>query len=205
MSTDIRLTASESNWRLFSVRKADPAFLTFWRKILVRDHFQCHYCGFKAKQFQQVVNANGNYLDNRRSNLVTTCCFCAQCLFLESVGIGELGGGSIIYLPQMKQTQLNAWCHTAFAAIAGATQAGVKAKSIYRSLKLRSQLVEKQMGEGMSNPVFLGRLLIDAQLGEKTYKQEDIVRDLRLLPSLAKFSNQARVWLDAAIQGFAGS
>ena len=42
---------------------------------------------------------------NKVSNLVTACCFCGQCCFLESVSVGKYGGGTLIYLPEIDQAQ----------------------------------------------------------------------------------------------------
>ncbi|MBT8506347.1 hypothetical protein B1F79_01360 [Coxiella-like endosymbiont of Rhipicephalus sanguineus] len=37
-------------------------------------------------------------------------------------------------------------------------------RNIYRSFKLRSRAVEKQLGEGLSNPGLFGQLLVDSQM-----------------------------------------
>src|SRR3990167_853616 len=158
---DITLSATESNWRLFMVRKADSAFLTFQNKIQSRDDHTCQYCGFRAKHHLEVVNHNANYRDNRASNLLTACGFCSQCFFLESVGKGDFGGGTLIYLPEMTQGELNALCHVLFSTIMMGSSNASQARNIYRSFKLRSQIVEKQLGEGLSNPALLGRLVVD--------------------------------------------
>ena len=78
----LKLAASPSSWRLYSARKADARFKSFELKIFQRDRYTCQFCGFQAKFFQEIVNADGNYSNNRSSNLLTACCFCAQCFFL---------------------------------------------------------------------------------------------------------------------------
>lgn len=94
----IVLTATANNWRLFMVRKADPAFLAFQKKIHARDHHTCQFCGFQAKDHLETINLNGNYLDNKRDNLATACGLCVQCFFLEAVGKSDFGGGVLIGL-----------------------------------------------------------------------------------------------------------
>ena len=52
----ITLTTSEGNWRLFVARKADESFQRFSERIWGRDSYTCQFCGFQAKQYQEVVN-----------------------------------------------------------------------------------------------------------------------------------------------------
>ena len=83
---ELQLAANLNGWRLFARRREDKAFLPVAQRVYDRDHYMCQYCGFQAKEFQEVVNIDGNYAHNTMSNLITACCFCSQCLFLESVG-----------------------------------------------------------------------------------------------------------------------
>lgn len=93
MLRDIELMATANNWRLFMLRRGDPAFLSFQEKIHARDRFTCQFCGFQAKENLESINLNGNYLDNKKENLATACGLCAQCFFLEAVGKSDFGGG----------------------------------------------------------------------------------------------------------------
>lgn len=194
----IKLLATDSNWRLFMVRKADSAFLTFQNRVFERDQYTCRYCGFKSKQFLEVINRDCNYLNNRLSNLVTACGFCTQCFFLESVGQGGFGGGVLIYLPEMSQNELNAFCHILFASMAGGKDFNA-ARNVYRSYKLRTQPIEKQWGEGFSTPALLGRLLIDTHGEAKTVLNAELSESLRLLPDPSRFSSQIQDGLLAAL------
>ena len=142
---------------MFAIRKADPAFLDFGKKILERDEYTCQFCGFQAKQYQEIVNLDNNYLNNKTTNLVTACCFCTQGFFLEAVGKNEYGGGALIYLPEISQNELNSFCHVLFCAIANATNYRTDAQNVYRTLKLRAKIVEQELGEGLQNPTLLGR------------------------------------------------
>lgn len=198
-TTSLQLKASASAWRMYSARKSDPKFSDYEKKIWQRDNYTCHYCGFQAKKFQDVVNLDGNFSNNRLLNLVTACCFCSQCFFLESVGVGGFGGGSLIYLPEMTQEKLNGLCHVLFCAITNNTGYKQSAQTIYRSFKYRSQLVEDKFGEGTSDPSLMGQLLIDANIANDQEKMKDIFENLRLLPSRAKFRKQIEHWAAAAI------
>lgn len=199
----IKLTSVPNAWRLFSIRKNDPAFKKYSQQIFDRDHYVCQFCGFQAMQYQEVINLDHNYLNNKLPNLVTACCFCAQCFFLEAVGKDDYGGGSLIYLPEISQNDLNGFCHVLFCAMANATNYRTDAQNIYRSLKMRTQLVEKQIGEGMSDPALLGRLIIDTPDKDRVAISETILKPLRLLPSQTKFSKQIETWARAALEELA--
>ncbi len=192
---DLTLSATESNWRLFMVRKADPTFLTFQEKIHARDNYVCQYCGFHAKKHLEVVNLNGNYRDNRADNLRTACSFCAQCFFLEAIGKGEFGSGTLIYLPEMTQGKLNALCHVLFATMLGGSSNATQARTIYRSFKLRGQVIEKKLGEGFSNPALLGRLLVDSRAVNVEKLNAELESKVRLLPDMTSFAVNIVEWI----------
>lgn len=195
----LKLIASAGAWRLYSARKADERFKAFEKKVLQRDRYTCQFCGFQARLFQDVVNLDGDYTNNRMANLVTACCFCAQCFFIESVGVGGYGGGTLIYLPELKQAELNTLCHVLFCAITNDTGYKNSAQNIYRSFKFRSQAVEEKFGEGTSDPAIFGQLVIDS--GSTTPEVMDrLFKDVRLLPSRAKFRKQIERWAASALE-----
>jgi len=199
---DLKLTASPGAWRLYSARQADPRFKTFQDKVFRRDQYACQFCGFQARADQHVVNLDGVYTNNKLVNLSTACCFCAQCFFIESVGVGGYGGGTLIYLPELSQPELNSLCHVLFCAMTNDTGYKNTAQAIYRAFKFRSQVVEDKFGEGTSDPAILGHLLIDSNYLLR--EQMDLLfRDIRLLPSRAKFRQQIERWAASAIQELA--
>ena len=203
MKHDINLQAITGNWRIYTARKADPAFQAFQKRVFLRDRYTCQFCGFQAKLFQEVVNLDANYSNNKMSNLATSCCFCAQCFFLESVGMGDYGGGTLIYLPEMTQPELNSFCHVLFCAITNNTGYKSSAQAIYRSFKFRSQIIEDKYGEGSSEPSSFGQMIIDSGISEDFQTTMRIFKDIRVLPSRAKFRVQIEKWAAAALEEIA--
>ncbi len=197
---ELTLSASADNWRLFTLRKADPAFLGVQQSVWERDQYCCQFCGFEAHSYLDVVNGDGNYTNNTRDNLVTACPYCSQCFFLESVGQAEFGGGTIIYLPEMTQAELNATCHSLFSAMALGLSYDSEMKNTYRNFKLRSQVVEKELGEGVSSPSLYGRLLVDARIENHSTVLEKFSANLRLLPTASRFTVQIESWVKSAMQ-----
>ncbi|WED43629.1 type IVB secretion system protein IcmJDotN [Legionella cardiaca] len=195
---NLKLIASAGSWRLYSARKADERFKSYELKVFQRDRYTCQFCGFQAKLFQEVVNLDHNFTNNRLSNLVTACCFCAQCFFIESVGVGGYGGGTLVYLPELSQTELNSLCHVLFCAITNDTGYKSSAQNIYRSFKFRSQIVEEKYGEGTSDPAIFGQLIIDSNVSPDA--AENLFKNIRLLPSRAKFRKQIERWAASALE-----
>lgn len=195
----LQLAVNLMGWRHFARRKEDKNFLPVLKKVLERDRYVCQYCGFQAKEYQDVINLDGNYLNNNPKNLITACCFCSQCLFLQSVGLDEMSGGQLIYMPEMSQPDLNSFCHVLFCAMGNSTGYQDSAQTIYRSFKFRGQLVENKFGTGTSNPSIFGQMLVEYQ--DQFPKQGmEVLKDLRLLPSNVKFRVQLDAWAASALK-----
>jgi intracellular multiplication protein IcmJ len=195
----LKLMATPGSWRLYSARKVDERFKSYEQKIFQRDNHTCQFCGFQARLYQDVVNLDNNYTNNKLPNLVTACCFCAQCFFIESVGVGGYGGGTLIYLPELTQAELNSLCHVLFCAITNDTGYKSSAQNIYRGFKARSQLVEEKFGEGTSDPAIFGQLLIDAGVNDEE-RRAQLFKNILLLPSRAKFRKQIEKWAASALE-----
>lgn len=196
----INLLADLESWRLFSMRKNDPVFAPFNERVLIRDEHTCHFCGFQAERFQEVVNLDNNYNNNKMSNMVTACSFCAQCFFVFAIGRGQYGGGILIYCPEISQAYLNGFCHVLFCAMGNDTSYRIDAQNIYRNFKLRSQIIDKCFGEGVSNPAVFGRIFIDAPETNKNRIVQEALPAIRLLPSYTEFSKQVEMWSQDSLE-----
>lgn len=189
----LTLSSTPAAWRLFVARKSDAEFIKFSRRVLERDAYTCQFCGFQARQFQEIINLDRDYQSNKLSNMVTACCFCAQCFFLDAVG-SVYGGGVLVYLPEVTQAELNGLCHVLFHAIVEETEFRTEAQNIYRTIKVRSKIVEQKLGEGMSNPGLIGQALIQASSDLKTTPIPPWLSHLRLLPARTDFTEQIQAW-----------
>jgi len=199
---ELQLAVNLDGWRLFARRREDKAFLPVAEKILQRDNYTCQYCSFQAREYQEIVNLDGNYRNNKASNLITACCFCSQCLFIESIGFDDAGGGQLIYLPEITQADINSFCHVLFCAMGNGTGYQESAQSIYRGFKFRSQVIENKFGAGASNPALFGQMLLESKI-KKPSVIETVLKDLRLLPSYTKFKTQLDTWAAAALEELA--
>ena len=197
---EIVLNASLGNFSNFSSRRKSAKFRQIAAQILARDNYTCQYCGFQAKEYQEIVNRDQDYCNNRPSNLVTACCFCSQCFFLESLGEGGYGGGILIYMPEVSQGDINSLCHVLFCAMANETSYKDSAQAIYRSLRMRSTLIDNKLGEGVSDPAVFGQLMIDYATNNDSKNLSSMLSNLRLLPSRGRFKKQIARWAASAAE-----
>ena len=199
------LSADVGRWQAFIKRKSSKGYEAFCRKVFERDNNTCQFCGFQANEYQEMVDIDNKYESNKLENALTACCFCMQCHFLETVGLNNFGGGTLIYCPEMTQTEINSLCHVIFCAMVNNTAYKTSAQAIYRSLKFRNQQVEEHVGEGTSEPSVFGQLLIDYQSRHENMEARDKwLENLRLLPSRAKFRKQIEHWATTALAELSG-
>jgi len=198
---ELKLSATLSSWHLFEARKAEKAFLAFAQKVHERDNNTCQFCGFQASTFMEIINLDKDYKNNILENMVTACPLCAQCNFLEHVGEGEFGGGTLVYLPEISAAKLNGLCHVLFCAMSNASTYYTDAQTIYRELKLRSQLVEKYFGEGLSTPSLFGRTILDSHVENTLEKGLALLENVRLLPSRSRFKEMVDKWAQTTAGG----
>ena len=198
MKYPLSLNVGAEAWNMYAVRSQDKNFVPFAESVIKRDEFTCQFCGFQSNRHMDIVNLDHDYANNDPQNLVTACPICQQCVFLEMVGKLEVGGGTIIYMPEMTQNQINAMCHVLFCAITTSHTYMNKAHEIMNSLKLRSQYVEKNFGEHMSKPSMLGQMIVDTPYKDMHNKKSAILKDLRLLPNLDDFSILIQDWIKHA-------
>lgn len=189
----ITLSAKRGNWQRFMTRKSNKTFLEVRDKIFTRDDYTCRYCGFQSKQYQEVVNFDQNYENNKLDNLITACQFCAQCFFLDSVGLDGRSGGTVIYLPEVNQTDLNHFCRALFCSMLRDAPYKGKLQAAYLSLQDRTKPVEDVFGPNAQDPTVFGQSLIDSGLNEAQQKHP-IFSELKLLPTRKFYKAQAEYW-----------
>lgn len=189
----VTITAQRGAWRIYHNRKRNKKFLEVKKRVLQRDNYTCRYCGFFAKEFQEIINIDQNYKNNKFDNLATACCFCAQCFFLDAVGLDSNSGGNIIHAPEISQADLNNFCRVLYCSLDKESAYKGKLQAVYMSFKDRSKEVINCFGPDSNDPRIFGQGLLDAGLS-KEQLQHEVLRHLRLLPSKKAFAVQIDYW-----------
>lgn len=161
----------------FDVSQVDDALK---QAVFKRDDHTCRFCGFKAHQYQDVqftgkLNmpapaAKGAKNDKPQSITVTSddyataCVFCSQCFRLEQ--ISRMQSGTVIWLPEMSQADLNNIARAIFIARISQGAVADMARAAFDTLLRRKEEARKRLGT--DNPKVLASILQDF-LEEREY------------------------------------
>jgi intracellular multiplication protein IcmJ len=191
----INLIAKRGNWPRFHSRRSNESFTKLEKRILDRDQNTCRYCGFTSDKYQVVVNINNDYNpgQSHQDNLATACLFCAQCFFLDGIGHDNNWGGTLIYLPEIAQSDLNHFCRVLFASLLHDAPYKGKLQTAYLSLKDRENQVNQIFGPNSSDPYTFAQTLIDSNLTAEQL-QHPVLTNLRLLPDRKCFNEEIIYW-----------
>ncbi len=140
-------------------------------KILKRDGFSCRFCGFRASQYQRIVPFEGD--------LVTACSFCEQVQSLDRAGL--MGGGVLIWLPEITQAELN---HIARAIyVARAEEDGAMTEAATRALDaLMTRRTEAKKRLGSDDPLLLATVLHEHMTASERAAATGKLDGIRLMP-----------------------
>lgn len=187
------LSAKRQSWRLMDghAGEADRAFRGTRQEILARDDYTCRGCGFRAEKCQEVHHLDDDHQNNNAKNLVTMCCLCHQCFHLGMAGMRR--SGLIIWLPEIKQRDLNIILRALFVAVKNARKHAEAASNLYAALESRAQLIENELGAGSSNPAAIGQALLDMSPAQYARRAERFA-GLRLLARPVGFVRQISYW-----------
>ncbi len=147
-------------------------------KTLKRDGFACRFCGFVSRKFQRAV-FDPQDASSSEEGLVTVCSFCEMCLVLDRAGL--TGGGTLIWLPELSQEELN---HVVRALYVARGTEGSLAKAAAHTLDvLMTRRSEAKKRLGTDDPLLLATAFLE-NLDEKTYgARKGKLEGLRLLPA----------------------
>jgi len=191
----VTLEARRGNWARFRARRSSPDYLKLEGQILARDKNTCLYCGFSADKYQVVVNRNHDYSQGQSTadNLATACVFCAQCFFLDGIGRENTWGGTLIYLPEIAQSDLNHFCRVLFSSMLRDAPYKGKLQTAYLSLKDRENVINETFGPKSSDPYTFGEAIIDCNFSPEQLKNP-LMAQMRLLPDRKCFTREILYW-----------
>ncbi|ALA25297.1 hypothetical protein AVI51_04140 [Piscirickettsia salmonis] len=155
---NLALQALPGNNIKFERRKNNLLFKKIAEEIALAANYHCQYCGIFCQGWHTAVNIDGDYSNNRHSNLTVACKLCAGCLLMDQYTVDYVGENKLIFLPEVSQTELN----LAAVAMARMVKSGgnkeytLAAKTLYSSLSGRSDFLKNICSSDLSHPsVFL--------------------------------------------------
>lgn len=189
--SDLVLSARRATWRGEdeASAQADERFKAVKPKVLKRDDFCCAFCGFKSRKWQEVHHRDGDHHNHDPRNLVTICSFCHMVFHIGRVGLA--GEAELIWLPELRQAELNHMARTCFVGMRtkGLTNEG--AEGVFSGLRIRAEEARRRLGT--SDPADLGEALL--ALDESGYdKRAEVLDGLRLLPLGRKYVGERDIF-----------
>ena len=148
-------------------------------KTLKRDDFTCRFCGFYAKQYQRVIP----YAEAGDPPFATACTFCEQCMSLERAGI--VGAGLLIWLPEIRQAELNHVVRAIYVARAAQDKDGEAIVTLAtRALDvLTARRSEAKKRLGSDDPLLLATIMHESLSDEERVAATAKLDGIRLLPA----------------------
>ena len=160
------------------------------KKILTRDAYTCQACGWISRQWQEIHHRNHDHSDHSEKNLETLCPLCHQVFHLPQAA--ATNGGTIIWLPEVSQAELNLMCTALFVALRHPKgKWAASARAILGIFESRAAVAEDFLGR--SNPGFLAQSLLRVR-PDQFEKRAHLTRALRLLPHPSRFQSEIEYW-----------
>lgn len=188
---ELRLRVKRSKWRMEDeqAHHADGAFASVRERVLARDNHSCLFCGFRSPKWQEVHHVNDNHGDNKEANLATVCPLCHA---VQHIGFAGTRGATLIWWPEISQTDFNHLLRTVWIAIAFGDEAlKSKAKNLHSLIEHRRQYVLNMFGT--DSPVDVANAMLHMP-EEQLAQADEALAGVRLMLSAAPFENQIAFW-----------
>ena len=186
----IRRTQGEiESARVDSPNETDPDLKL---EVFEQDRNTCRFCGFNSTRFQDIHILNSDLPNDQLSNLATICTYCSLVLDVDQAG--RLKGPSLIWYPEISQSNLNNIARTMLVARRYAkTEPSNSEDSENFSMRSKIEATDQSICSGFRrrqesavkrfsscDPATLGRAL--RKLSDEEYERRDeLMSGLRLL------------------------
>lgn len=194
---EIYLQINPSGYKMMRMRDQNKMLAQLKPKVLARDHNTCQFCAYTGIPAQMlVVNLDGNYNNNDINNLICSCSICSRCVLLGSF---EAEGDQnsverLIICNELSQTQLNHLYRVLLVSMSDPNLEHYEvAKSIFRSLRSRANLVDDLFGANTSDTRVFVQLVLDSGISQHA-NLRPILNNLRYFPTRHSFKKEWPLW-----------
>lgn len=177
------------NWKKFENRKKSLNYQRIKDLVLADHSNKCAYCGYHSSSLE-LVNKNHDYQDRSRENIVPGCSLCIPLLFVDGYGQDPNFQGTIIYLPELSQIQLNHLLRASVAILYKHSMYQTKLNELFTTLDERKDYMEKILGKNSHKVEIFAQGLLDIFLNPKKMTHP-IFKFLRYVPEKNILKNNA--------------
>lgn len=214
MDNKLLLSSHKKSWQVSSnhgkvdgLKNVKPK--SVYLKVLERDKHTCYFCKFQSSKYQEIHHLNDDHDDDSIDNLVTICPLCHQSFHLNVAYMTN--GGTIIWLPEFTQQELNHLLRAIFVAMDTPVEEAKDVKfhkmalSIYQSLETRQQYIDQYFYTGTNvesnerNVGAFGQMLLN--LSQEEYlNRESFIEPFKILATPNRFPIQTKYWRKSTFQ-----
>lgn len=191
---DLVLDAKRSAWALSASHgtEHDRSSRTqaLYDKILKRDDHVCQGCGWRAQRYQEIHPIDGDHRNADPDNWVTVCPLCHQVFHLPQAS--GVGGGKLIWLPEISQAHLNLLSIPMFVAWRNPRHPfhGV-ATTLRSALSNRAAYFQSRFHQ--DDPMLLAQVIV--KLPPDQYERRcEMLKHIRLWPQPERFEEAIDHW-----------
>lgn len=182
---------------------ADAGFAQVRMTVLARDKDTCQFCGFFAKNWQEVHHKDDDHQNNDPDNLITIC---NACHLVHHVGLAAINGFAFIsYVPELSQTEVNHLMRMLIIAKAEKPEEYTdKYESLLSIFKMRGFELFKKAGYSDTANIFnIARSLSETMSDAEFAQRLDRTHGLRVVPTEQAFSpDQIRFYIQRHSDSF---
>jgi len=170
--------SSISNKGRIFVKNPEDVTEEFEKEIFERDEYTCQFCRFKSEKYQKVQFIGENSEKPGKENFLTACTYCYQCFHIDQ--IPRMQSGSIIWLPELEQSELNNLARAIY--IARITQ-GPMADAARDALEILMRRKEEAKNKlGTDDPRILATIFQDFMEGKEYARRSSRIKGFRIMP-----------------------
>jgi intracellular multiplication protein IcmJ len=122
--------------------KGRPPVKPDLQAVLERDNHTCRCCGFRSEKYQRVMLSDP--LMKTKDAFITVCPFCEACMTLGHAG--TMGGGLLIWAPELTQAELNNIVRAAYVARGTGGKMADLADRALDAFRMRRTEAKKRIG-----------------------------------------------------------
>lgn len=185
---ELNFNCKAGNWQKFHERTLSNNYDKIKSVIMQRDQSHCAYCSYPSEK-NELVNKDHNYANNQPDNIVLACSLCRQVVLFDGHGLTDNFGGRVIFLPEIRQIDLNHFMRTLFATMQRQPSFKSRLSDILINLEERKDEVEKIFGKTSSQSRFFSQGLLDTMIDEKKI-QHELVKSLKFLPDKSMLESE---------------
>lgn len=150
----------------------------FEKSVFERDQYTCQFCHFKSEKYQKIQFTGEASEKLSADDYLTACTFCYQCFHIDE--IPRMQSGSIIWLPEMTQAELNNITRAIYIARITQGPMADTARDALEVLMRRKDEAKNKLGT--DDPRILATIFQDFMESKEYARRNSRFKGFRIMP-----------------------